>query len=218
MNPFLEWQYLIFELPALAAVLFVLLMGYGGLDFGETDVDLDVDLEHDGHVDHDVDLVDSGLMSRALSVLGVGKVPVSIIIMTFCLIWGFTGFFSNRILEGILPLPIIYGPISMGVAFFAAMFMTGAVSGVMSKLMPKTETYATTPADLVGKRGVVLYTVSQTAGTIRVRDAYRNLLNLSARSTSEDVFGPDEKVVIIGYNDAEKTYQVGKDNLDLVVQ
>lgn len=229
MEYLLEWQYLIFVLPFLAAVLMLAMMTTGVFEFGgaDADVDADLDMDHDidvdadhdvSHPDHDLDIDhDADFFMKILGVLGVGKVPLSIVLMTFCLVWSFTGFWSNRLLENVFQLPMIYAWISIALAFFASVSLTRFVANSIAKIMPKTETYATEATDLVGKRGTVLNTVRHDSGTVRVRDQYSNPLDLQARvENSNEPLLPGTGIVVIDYDPIDKIYRVGRDQLAVV--
>lgn len=227
MTYMLEWQYLIFVLPFCTATLLIVLMGVGALDFGgdaDVDHDLDPSFGHDaeagihGHADHDAHIShDAGVFGRALSLLGVGRVPLSIVIITFCLVWGFTGFWANQLLENVLWIPFFYAWISISAALFAGVSTTRFVAGVIAKFMPKTETYATRPHDVVGKRGEVSTTVTEKSGIVRVRDTDHNLLDLRSRvAAGQDSIPAGAKVIVLEYDQATGTYLVAIDRLTVV--
>jgi hypothetical protein len=190
----LDWQNLIFVLPMLAAILYVLLMtvgffwgGGGDLDAGH---DVHVDVGHDvsagaghdvggaaghdagGHGGHGSQV---GLLGRAFGLLGVGKVPVSILWLSVCFIWGATGLVLN-VLLGV-------GALRQNVLFAALAAVVGArsVAEGLAFLLPREESYHTPKAELVGQVGEVLYEVTRTSGTVRLCDPSGNLLDLDCR-------------------------------------
>ena len=131
MMELLQWWYLIFVLPFVGALFYILMLISGAvsadhdtdLNAGvETDADIghDVDLDHDGGLEHLHDL-EPGMLARALSFLGIGRVPLSIIIISFCFLWGFFGFASNTLLAPLLP-PIIFIWVSIAIAFRSSSF------------------------------------------------------------------------------------------------
>ena len=64
----------------------------------DIDHDMDPDLDHDA--DHDVDHAFSTqhpILDNVLSFLGVGRCPLSIILMVFGISWGFIGLCANSI-------------------------------------------------------------------------------------------------------------------------
>jgi hypothetical protein len=110
----LHWWNLIFLLPFGLALMYLALYTLSGVTFGDGDLDHSFDADHDlgadaGHdleADHDMDADHdpgndgpaSGHASgplAALSWLGVGRVPLSILLMVLLLTWGVVGFVAN---------------------------------------------------------------------------------------------------------------------------
>src|SRR5215213_7428138 len=104
----LTWWNLIFLLPALAALLYLVLLATGSVSTGDVDADLDADIDADVDADlaastdaasaHGIEHSPSAehnqadsRFGEALGFLGVGRVPLSIILITFCFLWGFAG-------------------------------------------------------------------------------------------------------------------------------
>ena len=202
----LTWWNLIFVLPFLAALGLLLLQALGALPFeADTDVDQDASLSDDS----------SGGAVRALSFLGLGRVPVSIVLMTFCFLWGVTGWASNQVLQPILRLPAVFVWPSIAVALTVSIASAGFVVRLLSRLMPSTETYATSHQDLVGKRAEALFEISERFGKARLHDAYGNLLDVSCRVQPGDSPVPSgTSVVLMRYDNRQQAYLVRLDPLD----
>src|SRR5215212_7311883 len=111
----LAWWNLIFLLPALAALLYLLLVASGTVDTGhdvdaDLDADVDADLDTDAEAMHGIEHNLGGEhehdgespFGEALGFLGFGRVPLSIVVLTFCFLWGFAGWATNTILKGAL--------------------------------------------------------------------------------------------------------------------
>jgi len=227
MDYLLQANYLIFWLPASAAMLVILFMGFSGIGFDGVDADHDIDCDHDfdhdldhdfGHdVDHDhdghADHIDGehNIVIRALSVLGMGRVPLSIVLTTFSMVWGVVGFSMNRVFDSMYVPDFLYFWAPMIVAFFAASFLTGLISRIIAKIMPKTETYAAKPASFIGKRGKVVYTVKEDSGMIRVLDDGSNIIDLEARVESgEDPIGSGRAIVVTSFRQETGDYVVAR--------
>jgi membrane protein implicated in regulation of membrane protease activity len=194
----------------LTGLLYVLLMA-SGLPMGEHGVDVghDVDLGHDVHVDagHDVH-ADSdhsadgahpphphpGLVASMLSLLGVGKVPLSILIISACLIWGGIG----------LVLNLVFG--SETVLRTIAFSIVGTIGGTrliaegLSRVLPSEESYHTPKEELIGQVGEVLYAVSATSGTVRLCDPTGNLVDLDCRTGGPEPIKAGTRVVLTDYD------------------
>jgi hypothetical protein len=96
----LEWWNLVFLLPFALAVVYYLVLATGT-----------VALDHEHDADHDHEGVEHAIGSEqgptssllhALSFLGIGRAPLSIVLTTFCLVWGFVGYASNQVLDDLL--------------------------------------------------------------------------------------------------------------------
>jgi len=179
MTELLQWWNLIFVLPFIGALFYILMLITGavsadhdaGMDGNvETDADFghDADLDHDAGLEHVHDL-EPGMLTRALSFLGIGRVPLSIIIISFCFLWGFCGFASNSLLSPILPSAIFVWA-SMAIAFVVSLSLTRVLANVMTRIMPATETYAVSVEQLVGKWGETITTIDETFGQAHVYD------------------------------------------------
>ncbi len=211
----LDWQNLIFLLPMLAALAYTLLMA-AGLGFGDhgvaVDHDLDVGHDFDAGAEHDLDTdhdashaghaASAGAMASLLGLFGVGRAPLSILILSACVLWGAVG----------LALNVWLGTANMlrvsGLAALAAVLGTRLLAEGLAALMPSEESYYTTREELVGLSGEVLYEVTPTSGTVRLRDPTGNLLDLDCRIRSGDGVKTAQHVVLDEYDAAADVFFV----------
>lgn len=150
------WQWLIFELPLLFA--FILLAGAMlGFD-GEAmdDPDLDVPETDASAVDFDT------MAAKILWGLGIGRVPLMVVLAVMSLTFGSTGMLLNQY-SGLPVGSIVY------VAFGAMFLGTWAVCGTLAKLLPQTESYVVTKKDLVGGTGTLVVASDTTFGQVSIR-------------------------------------------------
>ncbi len=217
----LEWQNLIFLLPLGLAVLYALLMSVGmsagdhDFDAGHdvsVDADHDVnveaghdvghDAEHDAHAGHDGHAPHISLLGSAMSLLGIGKVPISVVLISFLSLWGGAG----------MALNLLFGAdaIVKTLAFTALVAVGGTrlIAEGLSRLMPREETYHTPKEDLVGEVGEVLYEVTRTSGTVRLRDPSGNLLDLDCRSCKDERIKSGTRVALADYDPATDVFYV----------
>jgi hypothetical protein len=209
----LQWQNLIFLLPMLAAILYILLMTVG-LFWGEggdldTGHDVHVDVEHNvGSAGHDAGnghgshVPHVSLLGRTFGLLGIGKVPMSILWLSICLIWGAAGLLLNVFLG--------MEAMRQNILFAALAAVVGArlVAEGLALLLPREESYHTPKAELVGQVGEVLYEVTTTSGTVRLRDPSGNLLDLDCRIQDGAGIKAGTKVVLQVYEPGADVYYV----------
>ena len=191
----------------------------------DVDVDHDVDMDHDVDVDHDVETLhgvdahhtvaagdahdslahdfhheaDTPLWLRALSVIGFGKVPVSIIMTCLSVIFGVVGLAANSLFEhglsGKLPPTVYFWP-SFALAAVVSLSFTGSFARLMARYMPTSETYAETPQDLVGRLGTVVFALREgEKGVVDVKDHGGTWHRIAAQPVSGDI--PKESAVIV---------------------
>ena len=211
MEHLLLWYNLIFILPFGLAVLYLLIMSVGLLpiDFGlGVDHDFDVDIDHDVDLDHDVDSdVGAGDAFKALSILGVGKVPLSIILIAMLLLWGALGWLTNNVLEDLLQTSSAYAAISMAVAFIGSLLLTSLLSKALVRLVPTSETYASSFYDLIGHVGTALHDVDANFGRVRVLNAHNTLIDVTCVVDTEESSIPEgSKVLLYDYDPKERRF------------
>ncbi len=230
----LEWWNLIFVLPFLGALFYLILQASGLVGIGHGG-DLDVDADADADIDAGVDAGDldaghgvehphvlfdhggddvSGI-AKAFSFLGVGKVPLSFILMSFCFLWGFAGWAANEILHPVLRSPVLFVWISIAVALAVSLSLTRLLVKGLVRITPATESYDVGPLELVGRVAQVIYPVTLRSGTARLRDDFGNLRDLACRvSPGEPDIPAGRSVVLLSYDPESGTYRVQADPLD----
>lgn len=233
MDQLLAWQNVIFYIPLLFGLLMVIAaaMGIGGETDHDIDHDFDCDhdVELDAHadVDHDVDHdldhdhdhdhdsgkhVHSGtnLMFKVFSLLGVGKVPLSIILMIVGLVFGGSGMVANQILAPILIAPAAYGWISVIVACTATVLITGPLAHLINRIMPSTESYNVTKEDLCGQTGTLTLPASSSSGLAIVRDHEGNVHNIRCR-TVEGTLPKNANILVVDFDTDNGLYRIVED-------
>lgn len=129
------------NLPFAVAIMVMLLLallqivGVGEL----IDSDADSDMTGDG-------AVDSGL----LSVLGLGRLPLLIWLMVFLLVFGLIGVSGQQLMVA-LTGDTVNAWLAAPLAAIAALPITGAIARPLAKILPKDESTAVSPDELVGR-------------------------------------------------------------------
>ncbi len=211
-----EWWNLVFVIPFCGGLLFLLiqtlgLSGDGDHDFDhDLDHDLDTDADHDADHDHDAEssASEDSIFWRATSVLGIGHVPISIVLMTLCFVWGFSGFTLNSLLHPLLRTPLLFLPLSMFAALIISFTVTGFVSRIVSKVMPKTSTYCNVEEDLVNQIGEALYSIDSKNGTVRVRDNFDNLQQYPAFTGANEEIPSGTRVLLVAFDRDKGAFEV----------
>lgn len=199
------WWNLIFVLPFGTALVFLVLQAVGAMHLHDG---------HDVHADHDADAVhhDLSVFDKALSLLGVGRVPLSLLLTSFALLWGFLGWASNTILQPLLGSPALFIVPSIAIALVGSALLTRGFASAMSRIMPATETYATSKRELLGREGVAASEISASFGRVRVKDEYGNLQEVSCRVKAGEQPIPDgAKVVLMSFDDDADSYLASSD-------
>ncbi|MFT4039334.1 MAG: DUF1449 family protein [Thermomicrobiales bacterium] len=197
----LEWWNLIFLLPALAAVLFVLLMAVGAMPMHDLGVDFHIDTDHDGG------------SNDLLSLFGLGRVPLSVILICFCLFWGAIGWYAVHRFSEIWPEPGVFIWPSLAVALLGAGVVTRLMAGVLGRIMPRSESYGAGARELVGRLAEARYPITAAAGTVQVYDQHGSLHEVPARVLpGEEPIPAGARVVLWRYDDVAGSYFVTHDD------
>jgi hypothetical protein len=176
------------------------------------DVEHDVDAEVEHEVEHDADheggdhgAEERGLAVAALTPLGFGKIPFSMIWQTFCLVFAATGFALNlRYLgqPGGLPVHTLAWTLPGGIALGYA--GVALFARIMGPVLSSKEQEATSRAQLVGQMGVVISTkVDETFGEVRIRDKTGHDIRVVCKLVKGARKIPQEKqtIVVVDYEE-----------------
>ena len=206
----LHWWNLIFLLPAAAALILLLLLTLGAVPSEGFPGDVDV------HVDTGLDAPDAGHIAShpeaahaagdpflgALSLIGVGRAPLSLVLLSFGLLWGFVGVLANRVFASFIASPAVYVWPSMAVALVGAGAVTRVLAMSLGRLMPATESYGAATRELVGRIADVRYPLTETGGAVQLHDAFGALHEVPARvMPGEPVIPAGTRVILWRYDD-----------------
>jgi hypothetical protein len=198
----LEWYNLIFNLAFVAVLMygFVAVTGIigdtgdvhagdhdlgghdgGGHDAGGHDAGSH-DADHGGGEGGHHEGQEHGGLWGVRGFFGRSKAPMSVVIMIALVLWGGSGLVTNTILGERLRQEGWWVVVSILVAGTVSLLGSAGLSRVIGNVMPTSESYASSPRELVGQTAQVRYDVSQEAGTIQLRDRHGNLLDLQGRA------------------------------------
>lgn len=223
----LEWLNLVFLLPAVAALLYLLLLALGALpaEGGHGDLHVEPGLHveiHGAHIElHPHDIPDdfghdahhdTEPFRGALSLFGVGRIPLSLVVMSFCFLWGFFGWVANQVFSSVIPAPALFIWPSMAVALVGAGAFTRLLAVRLGRLMPSTESYGASTRELVGRIADVRYAITETSGAVQLHDQHGSLYEVPARvRPGEPPIPAGERVILWRYDKTEGAYLAAQD-------
>jgi membrane protein implicated in regulation of membrane protease activity len=198
MANFVRWEWIIFFAPLGLAVFVALFAAFG---LGEHDADADADTEAD--TDTDVHSDGDGHESL-LSLIGVGKAPLSLVTLSLLLLWATAGLAGN----------LLWGTeriwLSLLVAGIAALVGTRAAATLFARLIPSVESHHVERNELIGCEGTALYPISDSAGTVRLYDRLRNLRQLDSRTygIGAGIIPEGTTIVVMEYDKERQVFLV----------
>ena len=116
------------------------------------------------HLDLDVDADAGGLLDW----LGVGEVPLLILLVVFLALFGMAGIAVQQVADGLLGDPLSLW-LATPAAFVLALPLTSICARGLGRIMPKDETTAISLDSLVGHRGVVTIGTARRGSPAQVR-------------------------------------------------
>ncbi len=204
------WWNLVFLLPALAALLYLILLATGTVagDTGDIDADMDVDLDVDADLDPgelhgiehavgDADSTHPSGLAHVLSLFGIGRAPLSLLLISFSFLWGLIGWVANGIFSTFISSPAVFIWLSVAVALVVSLFLTRLLANGLHRFLPATETYAVSNRQLVGRLANVRYTVSDRNGTAQLYDDQGRLHEVPVRVLPGESPIPAHSTVIL---------------------
>ena len=135
---------------------------------------VDHSVDHADHADHGGDHEGDGHLMGALDWLNAGRVPLLILLMLALGAFAAIGFVVEAIARAVwMPLPAL---VASALALATAVPVVRAGSRVVARIVPRDETYAVDPSDLVGRTAeVTMGPLDQgLPGRVKLRDAYGN--------------------------------------------
>lgn len=225
MGPFgflFAWYNLPFSAALGCALLLALLQLAGGFGHSDADADVDVDadiavgtdIDADVDVDSDIDLgthAEGGphLGDGPLAFLGVGRVPLMILLMALLGSLGAIGLLLNSVLAALAPsMPAAFFPLALLASLILALPATRAISAGLARLAPRSST-AVSFAQLVGRSGVVVSpSVSRSYGRVAVRDSFGSVHTVFAVIERGEPIPERGEVALLAYDEGQRRFVV----------
>jgi len=173
-------------------------LGLVGLH-ADHDFDTDHDLGGGPDVDVDHDVAPGAAEAHPDSnALDVGRVPFTILLMMATLIFGTVGFMANAVLRNVIDSPMVYGWISLGLAFVVMIVLTGKLARLLVKVMPATETYNVNKESFRGCTAQLTVPTDETYGAANLTDREGNIHTVTCR-TQQGSLPKGTEVVVVDY-------------------
>lgn len=164
---------------------------------GDHDADTDQDADHDADSNGDRDASVPAHLA-AIHWLGIGRVPLSLLLMLMLIAWGVVGFLTNAALASRGALAALVSvPLAAAVSVLIAhLFVT-----VVDRYMPLCSTTARRRHALLGSVGEAIFPIDQRFGMVSVRDEMGDLYQVPCRvETSSEPVPKGSAVQLISYN------------------
>lgn len=215
-----EFLHIALSFPTIIwTILLVLSSGYwlfvmfGAIDLEFLDMQLDLDFDFD--VDVDVDLApgaltavtggDVGIFARVANAVGIGKVPLTVLLSLFALV-GWTFSFFATLYVPLASDGIVTRSLVMAIAIAVAIPVMGILAHPLKGMM--TVTTQREGAELVGQTCVITTgSVTATFGQARVATSGAGLL-LAVRCDTPNALKRNDNALIIGYDEQSRTYAI----------
>ena len=156
------------NMPFAAALVIMLVLAIvqliGVADFGDADIDLDAD--SDG-------LPDAGMFDGLLTLLGIGRIPLTIWLALFLFLFAGIGLSIQEFAESLTGAPL-YSWLAAVVAAGLTLPVTGVLARPLGRIMPKDHTTAVSTESLIGRRATITVGIARAGSPARakVRDVH----------------------------------------------
>jgi membrane protein implicated in regulation of membrane protease activity len=191
---------------------FVQLIGGFSDNDGDPDLDTDLDLMADVDGDIDTDLEADAGAGRAVGVLGwlgIGQVPLVLVLMALLGSFGFIGLLTSTLLIETVSLPVELGfAIALLVALVLGFFGGGVLSRAFGRVVGRSS-LAVSNEQLVGRAGVVVSaSVSPSYGRVAVRDSQGTMHTVFAVVEGGTNLPERAEVAITRYDASQRRFVV----------
>lgn len=181
---------------AIAMGLMVLLALVQVLGLGDWGVDADLDPEIGADADASLQ---PGMVEGLLTLLGVGRVPLTIWLALFLLMFAGIGLSVQQLATSLTGAPL-YSWLAAVIAGAAAVPITGVLARPLGAILPKDHTTAVSTASLIGRRATITDGVARTGSPARarVRDVHgqAHYVMVEPHEQSSELHAGDEVLLV----------------------
>ena len=182
------------NMPFAAALVIMLILAVvqliGIADFGDADFDLDTD--GDG-------LPDAGMLDGLLTLLGIGRVPLTIWLALFLFLFAGIGLSVQELATSLTGSPL-YSWLAAVIAGVAALPVTGVFARPLGRILPKDHTTAVSTESLIGRRATITDGVARAGSPARakVKDVHGQThhVMVEPHEASSEIHAGDEVLLV----------------------
>lgn len=182
------------NMPFAAALVIMLILAIvqliGIADFGDADFDLDAD--GDG-------LPDAGMFDGLLTLLGIGRVPLTIWLALFLFLFAGIGLSVQELATSLTGSPLDSW-LAAVIAGVAALPVTGVFARPLGRILPKDHTTAVSTESLIGRRATITDGVARTGSPARarVKDVHgqTHYVMVEPHEASSEIHAGDEVLLV----------------------
>ncbi|MFK4004516.1 YqiJ family protein [Qipengyuania sp. NPDC077563] len=182
------------NMPFAAALVIMLILAVvqliGIADFGDADFNLDAD--GDG-------LPDAGMFDGLLTLLGIGRVPLTIWLALFLFLFAGIGLSVQELATSLTGSPL-YSWLAAVIAGVAALPVTGVFARPLGRILPKDHTTAVSTESLIGRRAKITDGVARAGSPARakVKDAHGQThhVMVEPHEASSEIHAGDEVLLV----------------------
>jgi len=207
------WYNLPFTLALLAflGLSFLQLIGFDQDPEADVDLDYDADVDVDMEADIETDVDDLLGWAELLQFLGVGRIPVTMVLLLFLGGLGISGWVLNGLVLNIFssyPNRAII-PISVA-SIFIGVWVTSRTARFVGRVVPTFSTTATPVKRLVSRKGWISSPqIDESYGQVKVRDAGGTLITVFAIvDPGHPSLAYGTEVFLVEYDSARKLFIV----------
>jgi len=220
----IAWYNLIYWTPILFGLAYALISGIGDMGDANHDVDMEVGDAHihipeglhvDGqvvvHGDHTHDVEGGSSASgwdKVLSAIGLGRIPVTLVIQAFLFLFGIIGFGLNLALRPYLVHPEVYLWFSFPAALIGGVVGTSLLARPLGRLLPKNESFSSNPASFLGQGADAFYRITGESGAVRITDevGFPRELKVRLLPGEPDPIEKGERILLTHYDPINEIY------------
>lgn len=196
--------------------------GEADLDATAAEAGADADAAADAHAGHhhpEHAHAGRGGLAGAMAWVGVGRMPLSLVLMVLLLTWGFIGFVANQFLRGAVPREWMIPLVSLPAAAFGCVLATRVFTRTVARFMPIEETYARRRNELLGEVGEAIYAIDERFGMAAVRDDRGNLYQVACRAEPGHApIAKGTKVLLVAHDAKHNIFHVTPDEAGVLAR